>query len=226
MIREFAEALKSFCQDTMMMLGLDDLQRADPSSLDLLNYLGSVTFPAKLLLIATVGGETGAQRVRSLISPLKARGRCDEIELSGLTRQNVAEFLVIDMLPQIWAVALSSPLHKLSGGVPLFLISAVHYVEAQGWILKTESGWILSAEAVHLEEFVPPNLNELIGLRIDRLTEQEQQILEAASIVGIDFAADLVAHALNADSHEVGEICNRLVRQGGWVLLKAIWART
>ena len=226
MIREFAEALKSFCRDTLMVLGLDDLQRADPSSLDLLNYLGSVTFPAKLLLIATVGGETGAQRVRSLISPLKARGRCDEIKLSELTRQCVAEFLDDRYAPSNLGSSLSSPLHKLSGGVPLFLISAVHYVEAQGWILKTESGWILSAEAVRLEEFVPPNLNELIGLRIDRLTEQEQQILEAASIVGIDFAADLVAHALNADSHEVGEICNRLVRRGGWVLLKAIWART
>ncbi len=198
-----------------MVLGLDDLQRADHSTLDLLNYLASVTSPAKLLIIATVGEEADSGHVRSLIAPLKARGCCEEIALSGLTQQNVEEFLSVRYASSNLESALSGPLYKLSGGVPLFLISAAHYIEAQNWILKTEHGWVLSAAAVRLEELVPPTLNELIDQSLQRLTTEEQQILEAASIVGVEFTASLVAAALDAPLSEVEERLNQLVRQWG-----------
>ena len=217
MIREFADAVNLFCRDAMMVLGLDDLQRADHSTLDLLNYLASVTSPAKLLIIATVGEEADSGRVRSLIAPLKARGCCEEIALSGLTQQNVEEFLSVRYASSNLESALSGPLYKLSGGVPLFLISAAHYIEAQNWIFKTEHGWVLSAATVRLEELVPPTLNELIDQSLQRLTTEEQQILEAASIVGVEFTASLVAAALDAPLSEVEERLNQLVRHGGWL---------
>jgi predicted ATPase len=92
---------------------------------------------------------------------------------------------------------LSAPLHRISNGVPLFLCSAIEYMEAQKWILKTGNGWLVSIPAVQLEELVPPVLTDLVDTQLAALPLEQQEILEAASTIGLEFTSQLVAYALN-----------------------------
>ncbi|HYI96833.1 MAG TPA: AAA family ATPase [Bryobacteraceae bacterium] len=217
MIREFAEAIESFTQNSLLVLGLDDIHRAGASTLDLLEYLASRQAPAKLMVVAAAGDGSDEARVRSMISSLHARRLCEEIKPGPLSEDAVRRFLDARYPPSVVGETLAAQLHRLSGGVPLFLTSVAYYMEMQGWILKTGSAWIPSTEAVRLEEMLPPTLKELVDLRIRQLSHEDQRILEAASIAGMEFEPAFVANALDEPSEPVEEACIRIERQGGWL---------
>ena len=217
MIREFADAIESFSRNTLLVLGLDDIHRAGLSTLDLLEYLASRSVPAQLMVIAAAGDGSDADRVRSIVSSLHARRLCEEIKLEALSEGEVKRFLDVRYPPSDVGETLAGRLHRLSGGVPLFMGSVAHYMEAQGWILKTGNAWIPSIEAVRFEEMLPPNLSEIIDLRIRQLPYEDQRILEAASIAGMEFQASFVANALDEPIAPIEEACVRIERQGGWL---------
>jgi hypothetical protein len=50
-------------------------------------------------------------------------------------------------------------------------------------------------------------------MQLDRLTREEQRVLEAASVIGQDFSTDLVAAALDASAEAVDEWCDWLARR-------------
>jgi hypothetical protein len=217
MIREFTEAVEFFGRDNLVILGIDDIDRADRSTLDLLEYFFSRSGPAKVLAIATCDSDAAPNHVRSLITRLHARQLCGEINLEALTIDCVERFLNWRYPGSNVGAALAGQLHGLTGGLPLFLRSAVHHMEAQGRLLKTENGWIACTESIRLEELVPPTLKELVELQIQRLPLEDQSILEAASIAGWDFPATSVAYALRKPIERIINVCNRFVRQGDWL---------
>jgi DNA-binding winged helix-turn-helix (wHTH) protein/tetratricopeptide (TPR) repeat protein len=217
MIREFGDALDRCSRHSLIVLDLDDLHRADRSTLDLLEYIASSRNSAKLLIISAV--DTGAEShgVRSLINTLQTRGLCEEIRLEPFSEESVGQFLDVRYPRSQVGSVLAKRLHRLSGGIPLFLCSAVQYMETQRWILKTGDGWISTVEAVRLEELIPPVLKDLIELKVRQLPADDQLILEVASIVGTEFLSYVVADALEKPVVTVEEACNRLVRAGGWL---------
>ena len=117
---------------------------------------------------------------------------------------------------------LSTPLHKISNGVPLFLCSAIDYMEAQKWILKTGNGWLASVPAVRIEELMPPVLTDLVDTQLAALPREHQQILEAASIIGLEFTSRFVGYALGQSSQAVEEQCTDILSDSplagaGWI---------
>jgi predicted ATPase len=50
-------------------------------------------------------------------------------------------------------------------------------------------------------------------VQIDRLGAVEQRIAEVAGIAGMTFAAGVVAHALNLDTHDVDSACESLANE-------------
>jgi Predicted ATPase len=60
---------------------------------------------------------------------------------------------------------------------------------------------------------VPKDLINMITHRIDRLSEDEQQLLEAASVAGSECAAALVAAGLSRDTVETEEVLEGLARK-------------
>jgi hypothetical protein len=59
----------------------------------------------------------------------------------------------------------------------------------------------------------PDTVRQLIDIQIDRLNSNEQRILEAASLVGAQFAAGSVAHALELPADEVDTVCEGLASE-------------
>jgi tetratricopeptide (TPR) repeat protein len=217
MIREFADVLDSYCSDSLLVLALEDVHRADPSTLDLLEYLASRTGPAKLFVIATVGDAADSDRIRALIAGLHSRQLGEEIGLDVLSQDDVRKFLDAKYPPSHVGSQLAQSLHQLSSGMPLFLCSAVRYLEEKQWILKTEHGWIPCTETIGSADLAPPVLREVVEVRVRQLSSEDQRILEAASIAGTEFSVDFVKQALDEPSVPIEEACNRIARQGGWL---------
>ena len=61
MLREIVTALETLAEDTPLVLWIEDLQWADPATIDVLTSLGQRRDPAKLLLLATIrSSDSGA----------------------------------------------------------------------------------------------------------------------------------------------------------------------
>jgi hypothetical protein len=93
MIREFGQAIESFARDRLMVLALDDIQRADTATLDLLAYLASRTETARLLVIAAAEEGRDWDRVQALMAPLYGRGLCEHVRLDVFSEEDVKRYL-------------------------------------------------------------------------------------------------------------------------------------
>ena len=74
--------------------------------------------------------------------------------------------------------------------------------------------WTLQADADRLSSDVPEMLRQLIARQIARLAPAEQEVLDAASIVGAEFAVAVAAAGIGWDEEAVEEQCDRLASQG------------
>ena len=78
-------------------------------------------------------------------------------------------------------------------------------------IRPSDGGWELAARVADVASRRPDTVRQLIDIQIDRLKSNEQRILEAASLVGVQFTARSVAHALETPADEVDTVCEGLV---------------
>ena len=89
----------------------------------------------------------------------------------------------------------------------------VDYLLAQGAIVRHDGQWVVLEGVEASEVGVPQSLRQMIEKQIDRLSVEEQRLLEAASIAGVEFSAAAVAAALAADVEQIEEWCEGLARR-------------
>lgn len=82
----------------------------------------------------------------------------------------------------------------------------------QGIIAEQDGRWELRGEGAQLD--VPDTLRQLIEKQIARLSEEEQRVLEGASVAGMEFSVAAVAAAVRQESDAIEEVCEELAWQG------------
>lgn len=211
-LRELAEALELMSAQQPLVLVLEDLHWSDTATLDLLSLLAQRVQTARLLLLATVrpvDAIVSAHPVRAVQLQLKAGRRASDLVLGYLDASAVAQFLAQRIGSEAVSPALIQALHTRSGGNPLFLSQLCDYL--------LPPGQPPAMELAHLASAVPQGLRDLIALQLDQLADDEQQMLEAASVAGVDFAAASVAAATGVSADTVERACDRLSRQGRFI---------
>jgi predicted ATPase len=74
-------------------------------------------------------------------------------------------------------------------------------------------GWRQRAPFPAVESGVPNELSQMIELEIERLSADDQRLLEAASLMNVAFPAWAVAAAVEGDGGEIEEACDDLARR-------------
>ena len=222
MPREMAEAIEVLARTRMLILLLEDLHWSDYSTLDLISYLAQRREPARLLLLGTYRSGDAAQEGHPLATishTLQLHGQCKEIPLGLLSSEAIATYLStrFEAGTHLPLQELADFLHKRTEGNPLFLVNIVDDFIARGWIQHEDSHWVLSPKLEDIELGVPENLRQMIEQRIDRLSDEERQFLEAAGVVGLDFTAAAVAAGVEKDVIALEEACAGLARRGQFV---------
>ena len=233
MLREMAEAIEALSVEMPITLLLEDLHWSDPSTVDLLGMLARRREPARLLVLGTYRPAdviiTG-HPMRTLKQELHARGLCEEIALEFLTPAGVAEYLdarsggtraaaarreryAADHAdrPTHELATLARLVHRRCDGNPLFVVTMVDYLVDREAIRPDVEGWHTGDDVGQLENGVPDGLKQLIERQLERLSEDDQQLLQAASVAGTTFTSTAVAAALDVAVDQVDERCDRLV---------------
>jgi predicted ATPase len=222
MARELAEALDALTAESSLVLWLEDLHWSDLSTVDLLAMLARRREPARLLVVGTYRPEdviASRHPLRALVRELEAHAQCRGLPLGFLTPPEVCQYLAARFAPpESQAAGLEAWgrfIHQRTDGNPLFMVAMVDDLMSRGVIgpVALERPW--RAPSADVAGRLPESLRQLIDHQLDRLSQEERGVLEAASVAGREFSATSVAAALDTDVLMVEDCCEALVYRPG-----------
>ncbi len=176
--------LKNASKLQPLVVILDDLHWADKPSLLLLQFLARELKDAFILVIGTYRDmELGRQHPLSqTLGELSRQGLSARIVLRGLTEQDVARF--IEMTTGINPPeSLVKTVYQQTEGNPFFLSEIVRLLVVEGQLERPQ---VTTASGVR----IPEGVREVIGRRLDQLSDECNRILTTASVIGREFSLD------------------------------------
>ena len=217
MLRELVEALDALALNAPLVLLLEDLHWSDSATIDLLRMLARRREASRLLVLGTYRPADVASAIahplRWVKDELQLQGYCDEIRLEFLSTAAVGQYLSRRFPGHCLPSELALVLHRNTDGNPLFLVNTVDDLIGQGQLREVDGQWRLSGPAADIASRAPETLWHLVEKQVERLTADEQAVLVAASVAGVEFSAAL-AVAAGIDPQQ-GELrCETLARRG------------
>ena len=180
--------LKSASQSQCLVLIFDNLHWADASSLRLIEFLTPQLAGSSLLLIGTyrdVDVSRGHALYRTL-GELTREHNFQRLIIRGLTQEEVDTYIHIisgtNPEPSVAEV-----IHRQTEGNPLFVTELTRLLAQEG---------ALSAERVAMGR-IPEGIQEVIGRRLDGVSDDCNRVLSVASVVGGEFDHELLGRLVD-----------------------------
>jgi DNA-binding winged helix-turn-helix (wHTH) protein len=219
MLREISEVLETITSDNPLLLVLEDLHWADHSTVDLISALARRRPSAKLMIIGTyrpVDVIVSEHPLNVLKKDLMVHQLCREIALEPLGEAEVVEYLAAESSGASLPDGLASLLHQHSEGNPLFMVTALDHMTERGLLSRNRERWQLEIALKGIDLEVPENLHQMIEIQIERLSAEEQRVLEAASLESVGrcrFGVVPRAATIDLEPEAFEEVCERLSRR-------------
>jgi predicted ATPase len=216
--RELGTFLQEASRLRPLVLFLDDVHWADPSSVDLLAYLGGKC-PGLRVLFVLACRPADLLLSRHPFGPLKltlqGRGVCREIALPFLGRADLDRYLALAFPGHAFPEEFAAGVHARTGGNPLFMADLLRYLRDRGSLVPDQGRWALAEALPDLLRELPESVRSMIRRKLDLLEEADRRLLAAAAVQGYEFDAAVVAGALGRDAAEVEERLEELERVHG-----------
>jgi DNA-binding SARP family transcriptional activator len=190
--------LKRVARTRPVLIVLDDLHWADEGSLRLLEFVARELADARLLLIGTYRDVELSRRhpLSQTLAELTRERLFERIVLRGLGSEDVGAFIEATCSTPPPA-ALVAAVHAQTEGNPLFVTEVVRLLTQEGELtperLSGSEGWSMR---------IPEGVREVIGRRLDRLSDQCNEVLALASVVGREFGLDQLQRLLEDHSED------------------------
>ena len=214
-MRELVQAIEALATEPLVIV-LEDLQWSDVATIDLVSLLGQRKELAKLLVIATsrrAESQTITHPLNRVMRNLVARNGAIAIPLERIEQTDMRQFLDLRFPAHEFPDSFLDLLERITAGTPLFLVSILDDLVERKLIDHEAGVWSLARASEEIAAYRPATVRQLIDIQLDRLETQEQRVLEAASLIGPQFATGLVAEALEVPTEQVDDICESLARR-------------
>src|SRR5262245_25645904 len=229
MLRELAEAVEVLTATRPLLLILEDLHWSDYATLDLLTYLARRPGPARLLLLGTYRPVEVLLRghpLQMVKQDLGLHGQGVELPLELLTAAEVAQYLALRgaggaELPSALR-GLAPLLYQRTDGHPLALATMVEHLRQRGVLRAGAGAWEVQPEAAVVLQEVPASVRQMIEQQFERLSPEEQRVLEAASVAGSAYAVAAVAAGLDGAMEAVEDCCASLAQRGQFLVASGL----
>ena len=213
MMREMGDALGVLANTSPIVLLLEDLHWADPSSVDLLRHLSQRIGTQRLLIAGTFRPEDierSGHPLKSYKAEMQAHNLCEEVALGSWSREHVAEYLDATFSPNDFPAQLTSLIHEKTEGHPLFAANLLQYLGEHGDLVKDNGRWSLVRPLSEMDLAMPESVRAMISKKIDALDEEERRTLQYASIEGTEFLSTVTAKLLGVDEIDLEESLARI----------------
>ena len=213
MMREMGDALGLLATTSPIVLLLEDLHWADPSSVDLLRHLCQRIGTQRLLIAGTFRPEDverSGHPLKSYKAEMQAHNLCEEVALGSWSREHVAEYLDATFSPNDFPAQLTTLVHEKTEGHPLFAANLLQYLSERGDLAKANGRWALARPLSEMDLAMPESVRAMIGKKVDALEEEERRALQYASVQGTEFLSTVTAKLLGIDEIELEESLARI----------------
>jgi predicted ATPase len=218
-LSDLCAALEELTADKPLVLVFEGLDWADDSTLNLVSALARRRAQARLMVLATYRPPKSSAEhpLKELRHDLLLHRLCEEMTLAPLNKPAVAELLQRELAQNELPPGLAAFVYQRAEGNPLFVIALLEHLIAQEILVRRGTDgaaqWVQQVNFQEMEAGVPDKLAQMIELEIERLSAEEQQLLEAGSVMNVAFPAWAVAAALQKDAAETEEACDELARR-------------
>jgi class 3 adenylate cyclase len=179
-----------------LVLALEDVHWADPSTRELAEDLLDVTDQAPLLLVATSRRDSASEgwRLRVRVQADYAHRAC-EIALAPLSEDSAVEYLEL-LRPGLDEESKREIITRAEGN-PLYLEELLRALLEEGGLERRRT-WTLTVRAT---ELLPPALGHLLVARIDRLPAGARGLAQVAAVMGRTFPVRVLERV--SDSEDI-----------------------
>jgi class 3 adenylate cyclase/tetratricopeptide (TPR) repeat protein len=177
----YAQYLRAIAHESPLVIALDDLHWADKPTLLMLQHVARELSRMRVLIVGNYR-DTDITRQSALSETLASLNResgFDRIVLRGLTRDEVGAYIKARANVEPRRDVLDRIFEETEGNA--FFLSEVVNLMAQEGTLRKDS---ISDIAI------PDGVREALGRRLNRLTEETNELLQIAAIIGRDFTYD------------------------------------
>jgi serine/threonine protein kinase/tetratricopeptide (TPR) repeat protein len=214
--REIAGLLDEVGRIQPVVICLDDMHWADPSTTDLIGYLGRRLDGMRVLIVVTSRPSDLAQ-ARHPFLPLKldlvARGLCREISPGFLDEAAIDRYVALQFPEHVFPKEFASVIRQRTDGNPLFMADLLRDLRRRHVLRQQDGRWTVAEDLSTLERELPESVRSLIQRKMDALEDSDRRLLAAASVQGLDFDSAIVAAALSLDDEQVEDRLERLERE-------------
>lgn len=191
LLEAFAGLLVAIAAGSPLVVELDDLHQADPSTWEALAYVGRSPLAAPVLVVAALRTASLASDVElgRLVDALRKDGLAEELRLSPLERAAVDELAVASLGPTEATVDLTEWLFGRSRGNALFTVALLEELAAD----------------TH-NRVVPASVKERVRVAVEALDPEPRAVLDACAVLGRTFSLRVVATLVEREPEGLDEL--------------------
>jgi class 3 adenylate cyclase/tetratricopeptide (TPR) repeat protein len=164
-----------------VVLVFDDIQWAEPTLLDMLEYLSQWLDDAPVLIVCLARPELTDVRP----GWLEGRPNSTLVKLEQLSTDGVAQLMRNLVTGAELAPEAEVRIAELAEGNPLFIEETLRMLVDDGLLRLRGGRWTVAGDLSRAA--IPPTIQALIAARLDRLPPQERTLIERASVIGRQF---------------------------------------
>jgi DNA-binding winged helix-turn-helix (wHTH) protein/tetratricopeptide (TPR) repeat protein len=176
-----------------LLITVDDLHWSDPDSLKLLEFLAAELRGAAVLLLTSYR-DVDVRRdhpLRSLLGSIARNPRCERIPLGGLASEEVSS-LISALTGVVPNPDLLDAVASMTEGNPFFVREVATLLAEEGRLEESRPDEQSGKSSDHITLSLPQGVRDVIGRRLDSLSDDCNALLHAAAVIGRDFDTHLL----------------------------------
>lgn len=189
------QLLNTLATQKPLVIVLEDIHWADPSSIELLTQLLALSKEAPLLFCLLTRPDYSSSGWRLVRAAHEMLGTSlEEIQLISLSEAET-NALIVNLLKESNLTGnLQRLILKKSEGNPFFVEEVIRMLIERGTIVNSQGAWVAQQEISERE--IPDNLQGLLLARIDRLPPEARYTLLVASVIGRTFPVRVLSQVM------------------------------
>lgn len=186
-----------------LIICIEDLEWADPDTLDLFLYLSRYTVDRKLWLLGSYCCPESGHLIDFLHKLQLTEVLLGTVHIQGMCEREIGSMV------KLWIGNMKADpefikrLYHLSGGNPFFISEILRWVSESGITMHE----IVDNETLAL----PSTISKTIDYRLSRLSQVERRVLETGAVIGFTFKVDRVSELSDLTVMQILDALDELV---------------
>ncbi len=195
-----------------LIIVIEDLQWADPSTSELFSFLGGEAKQNRLLVIGTLTADDASSDLMTWEQRAR-EGGFPVIRVSTLNESMVREHLQSLLGYEDVSDEFVRWMLWESTGSPLNIRRIVDYLIAHGFLNWTANGWAVEMDRIRALR-IPGGAASILMEKVEALDDTQRALLETAAVFGEVSEIDLLTKAAAAPAEQAFRILRDLIRNG------------